>query len=81
MIPRGLGGHELAKLLRRYGYEISRQKGSHLRLTTNLRGYEHHLTIPAHRQLKIGTVNTILVQVSAYLNVTRRELEQELFNQ
>ncbi len=81
MIPRGLGGHELAKLLRRYGYEISRQKGSHLRLTTNLRGYEHHLTIPAHRQLKIGTLNTILVQVSAYLNVTRRELEQELFNQ
>ncbi len=81
MIPRGLGGHELAKLLRRYGYEITRQKGSHLRLTTNLRGYEHHLTIPAHRQLKIGTVNTILVQVSAYLNVTRRELEQELFNQ
>ncbi len=81
MIPRGLGGHELAKLLRRYGYEITRQKGSHLRLTTNLRGYEHHLTIPAHRQLKIGTLNTILVQVSAYLNVTRRELEQELFNQ
>ncbi|MFZ1134856.1 MAG: type II toxin-antitoxin system HicA family toxin [Candidatus Korobacteraceae bacterium] len=81
MIPRGLGGHELAKLLRRYGYQITRQKGSHLRLTTNLRGYEHHLTIPAHRQLKIGTLNTILVQVSAYLNVTRRELEQELFNQ
>jgi predicted RNA binding protein YcfA (HicA-like mRNA interferase family) len=81
MLPRGLGGHELAKLPRRCGYEVTRQKGSHLRLTTNRRGYEHHLTIPAHRKLKIGTLNTILVQVSAYLNVTRRELEQELFNQ
>ena len=79
MIPRGLGGHDLAKLLRRYGYEITRQKGSHLRLTTNLRGFEHHLTIPAHRQLKIGTLNAILLQVAAYLNITRRDLEQELF--
>ena len=81
MIPRGLGGHDLARLLRTYGYEITRQKGSHLRLTTRLRGYEHHLTIPAHRQLKIGTLNTILAQVSAYLSITRRELEQELFKQ
>ena len=29
MIPRGLGGgHELAKLLRRYGYKVTRQKGA-----------------------------------------------------
>ena len=79
MIPRGLGGFELAKLLRRYGYEITRQKGSHLRLTTNIRGNEHHITIPAHRELKLGTLHTILVQVSAYLKMTRIELEQELF--
>jgi hypothetical protein len=33
-LPRDLGGEELAALLGRYGYEVTRQIGSHLRLTT-----------------------------------------------
>jgi predicted RNA binding protein YcfA (HicA-like mRNA interferase family) len=33
-LPRDLGGEELAVLLRRYGYEVTRQTGSHVRLTT-----------------------------------------------
>lgn len=35
-IPRDLSGKELAKLLSRFNYEITRQTGSHIRLTTNL---------------------------------------------
>ena len=46
-LPRDLSGAELAKLLRTAGYEITRQTGSHLRLTTEQRG-EHHITIPNH---------------------------------
>jgi predicted RNA binding protein YcfA (HicA-like mRNA interferase family) len=80
MIPRGLHGQELSKLLGRYGYEVVRQKGSHLRLTSHFRDEEHHITIPAQREMKIGTVNTIPVQVSTYLNISRKELERELFN-
>ncbi len=45
-LPRDLSGEELAALLRRYGYEVTRQTGSHMRLTT-LEGGEHHLTIRA----------------------------------
>lgn len=37
-IPRDVGGDDLAKLLTRYGYEVTRQTGSHLRLTTTTRG-------------------------------------------
>jgi predicted RNA binding protein YcfA (HicA-like mRNA interferase family) len=46
--PRDIGGKDLAKSLAKYGYEISRQTGSHMRLTTSLNG-EHHITIPAHK--------------------------------
>jgi len=61
-LPRDLSGEELAKLLRKYGYEISRQTGSHMRLTTRLKG-EHHITIPKHKYLKPGTLNSMNSQL------------------
>ena len=45
-LPRDLGGEELAALLLRYGYHVTRQTGSHMRLTSSLKGKEHHITIP-----------------------------------
>ena len=44
-LPRDVSGETLAKALRVLGYEISRQSGSHLRLTTTQHG-QHHVTIP-----------------------------------
>jgi predicted RNA binding protein YcfA (HicA-like mRNA interferase family) len=78
-LPRDLSGHELIKLLRRYGYEVTRQVGSHIRLRSDFRGQAHHLTIPAHGSLRIGTLNAILSDVAAYLNTERSQLEVELF--
>jgi predicted RNA binding protein YcfA (HicA-like mRNA interferase family) len=46
-LPRDHGGSELAILLRHYGYGVTRQTGSHMRLTTTVGG-EHHITIPRH---------------------------------
>ena len=77
-LPRDIGGVELAKLLSKYGYEITRQTGSHLRLTTKLEG-EHHLTIPKHKPLKVGTLSGILSEVASYLGMTRESLISELF--
>jgi predicted RNA binding protein YcfA (HicA-like mRNA interferase family) len=54
-IPRDLGGEDLVRLLKKYDYEITRQAGSHIRLTTNLKG-EHHITMPSHKPLKVGTL-------------------------
>ena len=45
MRSRDLGGEELADLSKKYGYAVTRQAGSHLRLTTQ-QGGEHHVTIP-----------------------------------
>ena len=78
-LPRDLSGHELIRLLRRYGYEVTRQVGSHIRVQSSLRGYAHHLTVPNHRSLRLGTLSTILSDVATHLGVERAELEKELF--
>jgi predicted RNA binding protein YcfA (HicA-like mRNA interferase family) len=78
-LPRDLSGTDLAGLLRRYGYEITRQTGSHLRLTSAQRGAQHHVTIPRHRVLRVGTLSSVVAEVAAYLEQDRDELLRELF--
>jgi len=78
-LPRDLSGCELIRLLKRYGYESTRQVGSHIRLQSNFRGHVHLITIPDHSSLRIGTLNSILSDVAEYLGMDRTELIRELF--
>lgn len=78
-LPRDMSGQELARILVKYGYRITRQTGSHLRLTTTYNGHEHHVTIPAHNPLKIGTMNSILKDVASYLEIAYQQFVDELF--
>ena len=78
-LPRDLSGEELARALRRFGYESTRQTGSHMRVTSTAKGREHHVTIPAHKQLKVGTLGQILADVASYLELTREEIANRLF--
>lgn len=78
-LPRDISGKRLATLLRQYGYEITRQTGSHIRLTSHGKGTEHHITIPAHRELKVGTLNSILTGVAVYLEMDRNTVIKNLF--
>jgi predicted RNA binding protein YcfA (HicA-like mRNA interferase family) len=77
-IPRNISGEKLTKLLKRFDFEITRQTGSHLRLTTKIRG-EYHITIPKHKNLKIGTLNSILSDIANYLEIDKNQLLVELF--
>ena len=77
-LPRDLSGEELAVLLGRYGYEVTRQTGSHVRLTT-AQGGEHHITIPRHQSLRVGTLNAILRDVAEHLDIPRQTLLTTLF--
>ncbi len=77
-LPRDVSGDELAARLKKYGYAVTRQTGSHMRLTT-LQGGEHHVTIPRHDPLKLGTLNGILSDVAEHLGVGRQELVNSLF--
>ena len=76
-IPRDLSGADLVKRLGRLGYEVTRQTGSHIRLTSRICG-EHHITIPNHDPLRIGTLAAILDGVAAHHGMTRDELLQRL---
>jgi len=78
-LPRDLSGAELASLLRRHGYEITRQTGSHLRLTSTAKGAEHHITIPGQRSLRVGTLNAILAEVASYLEMGKEKVAEDLF--
>jgi predicted RNA binding protein YcfA (HicA-like mRNA interferase family) len=78
-LPRDLGGEELAALLGRYGYKITRQTGSHMRLTSTSKGFEHHITIPRHKPLRVGTLSSIVNEIAAYLEIERQKLIEELF--
>ncbi len=78
-IPRDLEASELIELLhKRYNYEVSRQAGSHIRLTTTKNG-QHHITIPNHNPIKLGTLSSILTDIASHLNIARQQLLDELF--
>lgn len=77
-LPRDLSGADLVKALARVGYRVTRQTGSHIRLTADSPS-RHHITVPAHDPLKVGTLAGILSDVAAHLKIARDELQQKLF--
>jgi predicted RNA binding protein YcfA (HicA-like mRNA interferase family) len=78
-LPRYITGHELAKALRKLGYQVTRQTGSHIRLSTSENG-EHQITVPAHNPLKIGTLAAILSNIESHHRMTRSQLLDRLFS-
>jgi len=66
------------KKLEKLGYKPSRQAGSHLRVTTKENG-THHLTIPDHSPVKIGTLSNILNDIAFHFRISKKELTDKLF--
>jgi len=80
-LPRDVSGEELVgalRALRALGYEPSRQTGSHVRLAPT-RGGEHHITVPKHDRLRVGTLAGILAEVARHHAIEREELVRLLF--
>lgn len=77
-IPRDLSGKELVRAIEKFGYEQVRQKGSHVFLTKTI-SVEHHIAIPLHDPLKIGTLSGILSDIAHHHNVSRQQLQEILF--
>lgn len=73
-IPRDVNGQLLAERLRRHGYVLTRQTGSHMRLSRSSDGKQQHLTIPAHKPLRVGTLRQILRDVASQLGCSIEEL-------
>ena len=77
-IPRDITANDLLKSLKSFGYEIVRQKGSHIRIKTELNG-EHYETIPNHKPIKIGTLSGILNNIAEHFDMTKEELMEQIF--
>lgn len=72
--PRNLSSQDLIKILAKHGYQVTRQKGSHIRLTETSDKGEHHITVPNHDPLKLGTLSSILNDVATHLGIDKNDL-------
>jgi predicted RNA binding protein YcfA (HicA-like mRNA interferase family) len=77
-IPRNLTGKDLIRSLKKLGYLPTRQSGSHIRLSTMVNS-EHHITIPNHSPLKIGTLSAILNDIAMHHGLSKAELINMIF--
>jgi predicted RNA binding protein YcfA (HicA-like mRNA interferase family) len=77
-LPRDVSGAQLVKALSALGYRVSRQTGSHVRLTCE-QPMRHHVTIPNHDYLRVGTLAAILGDVAAHHNLSREALLEKVF--
>jgi predicted RNA binding protein YcfA (HicA-like mRNA interferase family) len=69
-VPRDLSGTRLVSgLCRRWGYRELRQTGSHIILRTEIPTGQT-LPVPAHKQLRVGTLNAILRLVANHKGVS-----------
>jgi predicted RNA binding protein YcfA (HicA-like mRNA interferase family) len=68
-LPRDVDEPQLVKALSVLGYEPTRQKGSHIRVTTQRDG-ENHEVIPYHRPIKTGTLSSILKRIAAHHGIS-----------
>lgn len=75
--PRNVRGTELVKALRVLGYEVSRQCGSHICVTTQLDG-ENKEVIPNHHPIKTGTLSGILKRIASHHGLSVDDLLQKL---
>ncbi|HEV8283542.1 MAG TPA: type II toxin-antitoxin system HicA family toxin [Chitinophagaceae bacterium] len=77
-LPRDISATELISSLQKLGYFVSRQKGSHIRLTTTVNGV-HHITVPNHSTIRLGTFSSILADVAAHFKQPKEEIAKQLF--
>ncbi|WP_167893215.1 type II toxin-antitoxin system HicA family toxin [Thermococcus sp. MAR1] len=69
-----VSGEKLIKLLKRLGYTVVRQRGSHVRLEKGTPLGTHKITIPYHDEIAKGTLNDILNKVSLWNGIPKEEL-------
>ena len=76
-LPRDVSGEQLARALRRLGYRVTRQRGSHMRTTTEING-RHHEVIPRHNPIRTKTLSAILKSIASHHGLSLQELLETL---
>ncbi|MDP1743777.1 MAG: type II toxin-antitoxin system HicA family toxin [Candidatus Amesbacteria bacterium] len=73
-MPKLYSSRETINSLRRAGFEIISQSGSHIKMRGVVDGKPQTAIIPNHRELAMGTFKSILKQA----NLTKSEFEEHL---
>jgi len=55
-----ISGKELVKKLMGFGFVVTRQKGSHIRIEKNTKDKTIKITVPNHKLIKKGTLHNII---------------------
>jgi predicted RNA binding protein YcfA (HicA-like mRNA interferase family) len=76
--PRDVSGKQLIKVLSKYGYEVVRQTGSHIRLSITLNNGIKSITIPNHDPIKLGTLMAIINDISEQLKINKEDVIDKL---
>ncbi len=76
-LPRDVSGAKLLRALERLGYTAQRQRGSHVRVTTQ-DGGQHHEVIPMNNPIRVKTLSSILKSVAGHHGKSLQELLQIL---
>lgn len=76
--PRDVSGKDLIKVLSKYGYEVVRQTGSHIRLSIAFNDGVKNITIPNHDPIKLGTLMAIINDVSEQLEINKEDIINKL---
>jgi predicted RNA binding protein YcfA (HicA-like mRNA interferase family) len=65
---RRLSGAELVRIFRGFEFVLHSQRGSHIKLRrTRADGTTETLTIPGHREIKLGTLHAIFAQAARFI--------------
>ena len=73
-----ISGQKLIATLKSLGYQVVRQRGSHVRLENKTPTGTHKITIPIHDPLAKGTLNDILIKVSLWNQIPKKDLIERL---
>ncbi len=69
-----VSGSIVVRLLTSLGYQVLRQRGSHVRLRKITPLGEHNVTVPLHDTVAKGTLNDILTKVSLWNGIPKDDL-------
>lgn len=73
-MPKLYSARQITKALKRIGFEIISQKGSHIKLRRTFGGDVYTAIVPNHKEVALGTLQSILKQAG----ITRVELEENI---
>ena len=76
-LPRDCDAPQLVRTLQRFGYRVTRQTGSHIRLESQA-APTHRVTLPNHSPIKIGTLHSILKDIAGHHKLTVEQLVRQL---